>query len=97
MKQPENEYELRLRPRPSKTVSVEVPEDTVESLRKVAAGKDMSLQALIRFYLGQGLRTDLSRIYGDHLLDRTAQVLTRHLHSKEEVSAILREIEAVDA
>jgi hypothetical protein len=97
MKQPDNEYELHLRPRPSKTVSIEIPEESLESLEKVAAGKDMSLQALIRFYVGQGLRTDLSRIYGDHLLERAARVLTRHLQSQEEVSAILREIEAVDA
>lgn len=97
MKQPEDEYQLHLRPRPSKTVSVEIPEDTLDALSKVAASKDMSLQALVRFYVGQGLRSDLSRIYGDHLLDRTAQVLTRHLHSQEEVSAILREIEAVEA
>jgi hypothetical protein len=53
----------------------------------------MSVNALIKLYLGQGLRQDLSKLYADRVLEKTAQVLTRHIHSEDEVSAILREIQ----
>ena len=95
MNPPEDEYELR--PRPSKPVSIEIPSDTLSSIEDVAAGKDMSTQALIRRYIGQGLRADLSQRYGDRVLERAAKVLTRHLGPKEEVPAILRKIQAADS
>ena len=66
--------------------------DTLEALQKVAATRDMSAQALLKFYIGQGLRQDLAKHYADHLLETTAQVLGRHLDSAEEVSAIMQEI-----
>jgi hypothetical protein len=85
---------LQLRPRPSEVVSLSVPTDTLADLDRVAASRDMSLQALLRFYIGQGLRQDLSRLYADRVLDRTAEVLARHIESPEELTAILREIQA---
>lgn len=96
MNQPEEEYELRLEPRPSTSLALKLPNDALASLEQVAADRDMSPEALIRYYVGQGLRNDLSRIYGERLLDRTAQVLARHLPSQEEVSAIMREIRAAE-
>lgn len=74
-------------------VSIEIPKDTLDSLKKVAESRDMSYQALLKLYIGQGLRQDLSKVFVDHVLDTTAQVLTRHIQSEEEVSAIIREIQ----
>ena len=91
MKKPE-ELELHIRPRPSETISIELPKDTLDSLKKVAAQRDMSYQALIKWYVGQGLRQDLSKLFADRVLETTAQVLARHIQSKEEVSAIIQEI-----
>jgi hypothetical protein len=54
----------------------------------------MSREALMKFYIGQGLRQDLAHFYGDRVLEKAAQVLAKHLQSEEEVSAILREIRA---
>lgn len=98
MKENEGRIKLHVSPRPSETVSIEIPKDTLESLKKVAASRDMSYQALIKFYVGQGLRQELSRQFGERVLKTTAQVLSRHIQSDEEVSAILREIrgEAID-
>jgi hypothetical protein len=98
MKKREDRIELHLRPRPAQMVSIKIPEDTLESLKKVAASRDMSYQALIKFYIGQGLRQDLAKLFGDRVLETTAQVLARHIESDEELSAILREIrgEALD-
>ena len=92
MNKPEEEFELRLRPRVTETVLLKIPVDTLESLKKVAASRDMSLDALLRFYIGQSLRQDLAKLFGDRVLETTAQVLARHIDSEEEISAILREI-----
>lgn len=91
MKNPE-EMTLNFHPRASETVSIEVPLDTLESLRKVAASRDMTEQALLKYYVGQGLRQDLARLFGDRVLETAAQVLTRYLPSENEVSAVIREI-----
>lgn len=80
-----------LRPRPAETLSLQVPRDVVASLQKVAASRDMSVNALLKLYVGQGLRQDLAKLFSDHVLERTAEVLSRHV-SSEEVSAILEEI-----
>lgn len=92
MKKPEEEIVLHVRPRQTETVSLEIPKDTLDSLKKVASSRDMSDQALIKLYIGQGLRQDLSKLFGDRVLETTAQVLARHFESEEEISAILQEI-----
>ena len=88
----EEGFELRFRARPGATVSILIPVDTLSSLEKVAASRDMSVEALIKLYVGQGLRQDLAKLFADHVLEKTEQVLARHLRSEEEVSAILKEI-----
>lgn len=87
-----DEATLRLRPRPAETISIDIPVDTLDMLRHVATNRDMSVQALLKLYIGQGLRQDSSRLYADHILERTAEVLARHVVSPEEVAAILQEI-----
>jgi hypothetical protein len=52
MKTTEEELELRFRLRAMETVSVEIPKDALASLKKVAAIRDMSYQALLKFYIG---------------------------------------------
>jgi hypothetical protein len=63
MNQPEETFELRLHPRVTETISLKIPADTVESLKKVAASRDMSLDALLKFYMGQELRQDLAKLF----------------------------------
>ncbi|MBM3242112.1 hypothetical protein FJZ31_38060 [Candidatus Poribacteria bacterium] len=92
MEKSEEGFVLQLRLRPGTTVSLQIPVDTLASLEKVAASRDMSLQALIKFYIGQGLRQDLAKLFADRVLEKTAQVLTRHIPSEEEISSIIREI-----
>ncbi len=45
----------------TKEVSIGIPKDTLEALEKVAKKKDLPLKALLKFYVGQGLRNDLSQ------------------------------------
>jgi hypothetical protein len=94
MKKTEEGFELRFRPRAMETVPLEIPKDVLGSLEKVAAIRDMSYQALLKFYIGQGLRQDLSRLFADHVLDKAAEVLAKHLQSEEDVLKIMREIRA---
>lgn len=86
------DWELRVRPRESETVSIQIPKDTLESLRKVAAQRDMSLEALLKFYVGKCLRQDLSQLFASQVLDSTAKVLARYHHTEDEVAKILQEI-----
>jgi len=92
MKKPEGELLLSVRPRETEVVALAIPKDTLASLRQVAAQREMSEQALLKFYIGQGLRQDLARLFGDRVLATTVHVLTRHLQSDEAVAAIMREI-----
>jgi len=92
MSQPEFPTELSLRPRPSTSVPLKMPTDTYESLERIAAARDMAVDALLKLYIGQGLRQDLAQRFADQVLDLTAQVLARHGQSPEQVAAILREI-----
>ena len=97
MNNSEEEIKLQLRPRTAEIVSLNIPIDTLASLEKIAGNRDMSVEALLKFYIGQGLREDLAKVFSERLLDKTAQVLARHLESAEEISTIIREIQAETA
>jgi transcriptional regulator of met regulon len=92
MNNPEEKFILQLHPRPHETVSLEIPQDTLESLKKIADSRDMSCEALLKFYIGQGLRQDLAKLFSNRVLDTTARVLAKHIQSEAEISEILQEI-----
>ena len=49
--------------RPMKTVNVPLPEDVIDDSKRVAPQRGFSsYQALLRTYIGQGLRDDLERL-----------------------------------
>ena len=88
----DEDFELRLRPRKTTEVSLQIPEETLVSIRRVAAKHGMAPEALLKLYVGQGLRRDLSKEFGDRVMATAARVLTRHIKSEEEVSEIIHEI-----
>lgn len=52
--------------RPMTTVTIRIPEDVIEDLKRVAPLLGFSgYQPLIRAYIGQGLRADLERFESD--------------------------------
>lgn len=54
------------RNRPMTTVSIRMPVDVVEDLKRIAPLLGFSgYQPLLRTYVGQALRTDLERLEGD--------------------------------
>ena len=56
----EEDFELKFYPQETEEISISIPKLTVEALENVAKKKDLPLKALLKFYIGQGLRQDLS-------------------------------------
>lgn len=54
MSNPDEITQLRLRPRETETVPLSIPMGTLATIREVAETRDMSPEALIRFYIGPG-------------------------------------------
>ena len=57
----EEGFVLKSYPRETKDVSLKLSADTLDLLRKKAEEREMPLEALLKFYIGQGLRQDLSK------------------------------------
>lgn len=93
----EEGWVLRFRPREEEIVSLALPVDALAKVDRIAARRSMSRKALLRFYIGKGLREDIARTYADELLVNAKQVLSQHLQSEEEVDAILQEIQTATA
>ena len=92
MSQPEFPTDLTFRPRPTTPVTFHIPANTLATLEQVAASPDMSVDALLKLYIGQGLRHDVAQRFAERVLDLTAEVLARHGQSQEQVDAIVRDI-----
>ena len=59
----EEEFTIKVHPRIQEKVSLNIPTDTLASLKKVAASRDMSCEALLKLHIGQGLREDLAKSF----------------------------------
>lgn len=80
------------RNRPMTTITIRMPEDVIEDLKKVAPLLGFSgYQPLVRAYIGQGLRTDLDRLEGDTVYALVAS-LKRHGVSDEVIQEALGEV-----
>ncbi|WP_013321771.1 hypothetical protein [Gloeothece verrucosa] len=78
--------------RPMTTVTIRMPEDVIEDLKRLAPLHGFSgYQPLIRAYIGQGLRTDLERLEGDSVR-ALIESLKRHGVSSEVINQALREV-----
>ncbi|MCL1472539.1 hypothetical protein [Argonema antarcticum] len=80
------------RNRPMATITIRIPEDTIEDLKRVAPLLGFSgYQPLARAYIGQGLRSDLERLEGDPVSALIAS-LKRHGVSDEVIHEALNEV-----
>jgi len=62
--------------RPAKHISIRIPEGVLVDLKRVAPLKGISgYQALIKFYIGQGLRKDLRELWRDESEGKLETVL----------------------
>lgn len=56
----EEGFELKPYPEEKEEITISVPKLTFEALEKIAERKDLPLKAVIKFYIGQGMRQDMS-------------------------------------
>jgi hypothetical protein len=79
------------RDRPMTTITIRMPEDVIEDLKRLAPILGFSgYQPLARAYIGQGLRADLERLEGDTVSALIAS-LKRHGVSDEVLQEALSE------
>jgi len=88
----EAEQDIIFPERASTPVDVSIPDDVLATLHDVAARRDMSLEALLRLYIGSGLRGDLARFYQDDLVLAVERVLETEGMPEEQVGRVIREI-----
>jgi len=78
--------------RPMSSITIRIPEDVVEDLKRVAPLLGFSgYQPLIRAYIGQGLRVDLERLEGDTVSALIASLKRRGV-SDEVIHEALSEV-----
>lgn len=78
--------------RPMTTITIRIPEDVVEDLKRVAPLLGFSgYQPLIRAYIGQGLRVDLERFESDTVSALIASLKRRGV-SDEVICEALSEV-----
>jgi hypothetical protein len=65
MNQIEEDIKLQIKPRATEAVLLQIPVDAMRSLEEVAASRDMSIDALLKFYIGNGLREDKAKLFSD--------------------------------
>jgi len=81
--------------RPMSTISIRMPEDVVEDLKRIAPALGfMGYQPLIRAYIGQGLRQDLERLERNPGLERLVESLRRHGVDEEVISTAMAEMKS---
>ena len=85
----------RLRPnRRSEAVSVTIPDDVMVDLDRVRTHLGFSTtEALIRAYIGQGLRADLERLEAGPNLTVLADTLRKHGVDEKVIAVAIREAE----
>lgn len=80
------------RNRPMKTVSLRIPEDVIEDLKRVAPQLGFSgYQPLMRAYVGQGLRLDLERLENTVQIEVLVQSLRKRGIDEETLASAIAE------
>jgi len=79
--------------RPMSTISLRIPEDIVDDLKRVAPLLGFSgYQPLLRSYVGQGLRRDLEALEGEIELTELIDSLVRHGVDESVIAEVMSEV-----
>jgi hypothetical protein len=82
--------------RPMTMVSLRIPADVIDDLKRVAPLLGFSgYQALIKAYIGQGLRTDLERLEGSVEISAFVESLRRKGVKDEIISSAMSEAQSL--
>jgi hypothetical protein len=81
------------RDRPMTSVTLRMPEDVVEDLKRIAPALGFSgYQPLMRVYIGQGLRRDLERLEGPPDVGRIVKSLRRQGVSEQVIRSAVEQV-----
>jgi len=81
--------------RPMTMVSIRIPDDVINDLKRIAPMLGFSgYQALIKAYIGQGLRRDLERLEGDVVISALIESLRKKGVKDEIISSALEEVQS---
>lgn len=91
-----SDLKLRLQKhRPMVTISLRMPSDVVEDLKRIAPELGFSgYQPLLRAYVGQGLRRDLERLGGGAQLSEFVDSLTRRGVDEAVIAEAMAEVKS---
>ncbi len=79
--------------RPMTMVSIRIPDDVIEDLKRVAPKLGFSgYQALIKAYIGQGLRADLERLENSIEVSALIESLRKKGVEEEIISSAMAEV-----
>jgi hypothetical protein len=82
--------------RPMKMVSLRIPEDVLEDLKRIAPLLGFTgYQALIKAYIGQSLRADLERLEGSVEISTLIESLRKQGVKDEIISSALSEAQSM--
>jgi hypothetical protein len=92
-----NKLKQRLRrDRPMTMISLRMPEDVVEDLKRIAPMLGFSgYQPLMRAYIGQGLRADLERLEGSVEINSLIESLRKHGVEESLISSAMAEAQVL--
>lgn len=80
--------------RPMTQISIRMPQDVVEDLKRIAPRLGFSgYQPLIRAYIGQGLRADLARLNESPQIDHLIESLRKHGVADEVIASAIAELQ----
>ncbi len=88
---------LKITPRPTQTVSLKVPLDTLAQLQQIARARDLGFQSLLKLYIGEGVRSDLALVKKQQLVHETESALRQHFNGDPKLNAILRKLKKLAA
>jgi len=81
--------------RPMTMVSIRIPNDVIEDLKRVAPMLGFSgYQSLIKAYVGQGLRTDIERLEGGVELSTLLESLRKKGVKEDIISSAMAEAQS---
>lgn len=79
--------------RPMATISLRMPEDVIEELKRIAPLLGFSgYQPLIRAYIGQGMRQDLERLAQQPGIEKVVESLRRQGVAEEVINSAIAEL-----
>lgn len=81
--------------RPSKSITMRIPADVLEDLKRVAVTKGVTgYQGLIKLYIGQALRKDLAQLREAEAADRARRILEKHAVAASVVEEVVAAVKS---